>query len=233
MNELLPQLLPSQLLGQDNDHVHWLSDKIGIHQAMVESYQQMQLAARKDNIELVIASGWRGFERQLQIWNNKFLALIPVKSLNGDNVDISQLSEQEKIKAILTYSALPGASRHHWGTDIDVYAPNLLPKEAQLQLEPWEYNETGPFFPLTQWLKQHAHTFGFYLPYDCYRGGIAHEPWHLSFAPLADYFEQQFTVALLTSAIEAAKIEGKRAIIEQLDEIYQNFIININHNEKK
>ena len=223
-------LLPTQLLGQGNKHIHWLSEKIGIHQEMVTAYQKMQAAAKKDNIDLYIASGWRSFERQLQIWNNKFLARTSVKSLSGEIINISQLNEKEKINAILTYSALPGASRHHWGTDIDVYAPNLLPPSNQLQLEPWEYSQTGPFALLSTWLEQHCDSYGFYFPYDCYRGGIAHEPWHLSYAPLADKYQQQFSKELLITAIQNAPIEGKMTIINNIDDIYEKFINNISQN---
>ena len=223
-----PELLPSQLLGQQNNHIHWLNGNTGIHTGMLNAYLQMQAAARKKNIDLRIASGWRGFERQLQLWNNKFLGFTNVKSIEGKNIDISEFTDNEKITSILTFSALPGASRHHWGTDIDVYAPNMLSDEVQLQLEPSEYSETGPFAALSEWLNQNSQKFGFYFPYDCYRGGIAHEPWHLSYAPLADHFQQQFTIELLARAIENSKIEGKLAVLTQLDDIYQHFIININ-----
>lgn len=224
-----PKLLHSELLGQESSHIHWLSDKVGIHRDMVNAYKKMQAAAAKEqNIDLHIASGWRGFERQLQIWNNKFLAITDVKSINGEIINISQFSDHDKIKTILTFSALPGGSRHHWGTDIDVYAPNLLSNDDTLQLEPWEYSDVGPFAVLTKWLKQNSERFGFYFPYDCYRGGIAHEPWHLSYAPLADKFQRQFSVELLENAIKNSSIEGKSAILNHLNEIYQNFIININ-----
>ena len=222
-----PKFLYAELLGQQSQHIHWLSEKVGIHHDMVNAYQEMQAAAKNQNIDLRIASGWRGFERQLQIWNNKFLAVTRVKSIEGKTIDITELSDYEKIKAILTFSALPGASRHHWGTDIDVYAPNLLLNGDILQLEPWEYSERGPFWPLNDWLKQNSQRFGFYFPYDCYRGGIAHEPWHLSYAPLADNYQKKFTVDLLAKAIENAAIEGKLTILNHLDEIYQNYISNI------
>lgn len=222
-----------QLLGQDNSHIHWLSEKTGIHQGMLDSYQKMQLAAKQDGINLTIASGWRGFDRQLQIWNNKFLAKTSVKSLDGEIIDVTKLSDVEKVNAILTYSALPGSSRHHWGTDIDVFAPNLLTEHQELQLEPWEYHKSGPFFLLSQWLKKYSQNYGFYFPYDCYRGGIAHEPWHLSYAPLADIIQQQFSVELLSSAIIKSEIQGKNIILNHLDEIYENFIININQTSKR
>jgi len=227
MSALL-NLPTAQLLGIDNSHIYWLSDKTGIHQDMLNAYQKMQTAAKTEHLDLHIASGWRGFERQLQLWNNKFLGNTPIRDLSNNIINVNQVSELDKIFSILVYSALPGASRHHWGTDIDVFAPNLLAKNTQLQLEPWEYEINGPFSRLSQWLEQYSQEFGFYFPYDRYRGGIAHEPWHLSYAPLADHYQQQFSIDSLVLALENAKIEGKQIIINHIDEIYEKFIKNIN-----
>ena len=46
-------------------------------------------------------------------------------------------------RQILRWSALPGGSRHHWGTEIDIFDPDLLPQGQSLQLEPWEYESGG------------------------------------------------------------------------------------------
>ena len=70
MNEL--ELI---LTGQTSQHIHWLSDKLGIHHEMVSAYENMQAAAKAENIELKVASGFRDFSRQLTIWNNKFNSL--------------------------------------------------------------------------------------------------------------------------------------------------------------
>jgi len=224
-NNILPT---SQVLGIDKSHLCWLSDKIGIHKDVLNAYRKMQAAAKKEHIDLHIASGWRGFDRQLLLWNNKFLGKTPIKDLANNIVNVDQISELDKVYAILRYSALPGASRHHWGTDVDLYAPNLLAKDTQLQLEPWEYEENGPLSKLGQWLKQYSQEFDFYLPYDSFRGGIAREPWHLSYAPLADLYQKQFSIDDLADLLAKSEIEGKDIIINHLDEIYQRFIININ-----
>lgn len=221
-------LSSSPLYGTQDNHLHWLTNRIAIHQGMLSAWQKMQHAALQDNIVLHIASGWRSFERQLQLWNNKFNGQSVIKNIKGESIDITTLNDNEKVNAILLYSALPGASRHHWGTDIDVYAPNLLPNEQALTLEPWEYQNTGPLAPLSDWLKRYSQDFGFYHPYDCFRGGIASEPWHLSYQPLAKIYQQQFSVISLTALLNATDILGKEAIVNNIDEIYRKFIRNIN-----
>ena len=50
---------------------------------------------------------------------------------------------------------------------------------------PAEYLAGGPFHRLTTWLDAHMHAFGFFRPYTTDRGGVAPEPWHLSYAPVA------------------------------------------------
>ena len=135
--------------------------------------------------------------------------------------------EKQLVFAILTYSALPGTSRHHWGTDIDFYSPTLLAPNEKLQLEPWEYQQGGPFYKLTSWLNENSAQYGFYFPYNKYRGGIAYEPWHLSFFPLAGEFEYQLDIKAIKKCINDSDILAKETILNHLDEIYTDFIVNI------
>lgn len=217
----------AQVLGRTEQHLHYLSERIAIHQDMKVAWQALVSAAKADAIELKIASGFRSFDRQLQLWNNKFSGRTAIKNMAGDIISTEGLSPLALIQSILLYSALPGASRHHWGCDIDVYAPNLLAADYQLQLEPWEYGEQGPLAKLTAWLTQHAHQFGFYFPYASYQGGVAAEPWHLSYLPLAQQFQKTFDLALLTETLQQSTILGKDSIIENLDDIAARYINNI------
>jgi len=221
-----------QLTGQDDSHIHWLNDHTGIHLEMLPAWQSLCNSAKVDGFDLVIASGYRSFARQLSIWNRKFSGLLPIKNLQGDNVNIDAMTDTDIVNSILLYSALPGASRHHWGCDIDIYASNLLPADQKLQLEPWEYQEKGPFHSLSQWLSLNAHLHGFYLPYHEYHGGVAIEPWHLSYRPLAKQYEEQLSSELLNIVICSHQIKGKVAITSQLTEIFTTFVKNtgsINH----
>ena len=145
------------------------------------AFKRMQEAAAQDNVDMQIVSSYRGFDRQLQIWQNKWIGKATLLDADENKLDTSSLSDQQKILAILTWSALPGASRHHWGTDLDVYDKNSV-EHAQhdFQLVCSEYDQ-GPCSKLNHWLTEHAIKFGFDRPYAQYKGGIAREPWHLSF----------------------------------------------------
>lgn len=219
----------TEVTGQSDKHIHWFSPNTGIHHDVVEPWKKLCEAAAEQGFDLAIASGFRSFERQLAIWNKKCSGQLTIKDIDNEQVDINELSSEDVVKAILTFSALPGASRHHWGTDIDFYDKSALPSEQTLQLEPWEYQENGPFSELTNWLKQHAHVYGFYFPYDKYRGGIAAEPWHLSYFPIAKHYEKQLTIATLTSCLQSSDIINRSLILEKLSTIYAQYIFNIGH----
>lgn len=221
------QINSAQLLGQTEQHLHYISERVAIHQKMENDFTAMVNAAKAESIELRVASGFRSFDRQLMLWNNKFSGKTPIKNSAGEVVSLQHLSALELVHSILLYSALPGASRHHWGCDIDVYAANLLAKDYQLQLEPWEYSEQGPLARLSAWLEQHAHQFGFYLPYATFQGGVAKEPWHLSYLPLAQQYQQAFDIDLLVQALKNSTILGKQVIIDNIDDIAKRYINNV------
>lgn len=197
-----------------------------VHQQLVEPLAFLQQRAASAGFILKVASSYRSFERQLLIWNNKARGLRPVLNDAGVAIDINLLSARDKVFAILRWSALPGASRHHWGTDIDVFDGSRINAEYQLQLTVEETQGDGPFAEFHCWLSDELvlGSSDFYRPYaqDC--GGIAPEPWHLSYAPLAKLFAQQLTVQLLRQQLEQTDLELKQTVLENLDEIYQFFI---------
>tara|TARA_R110002050_G_scaffold156128_5_gene284062 strand:+ start:3000 stop:3722 length:723 start_codon:yes stop_codon:yes gene_type:complete len=231
-SQILTGDIAAQVLGLTEQHIYFFepemnSKKLGIHQLMLNDFLALSKAAAQADIELKIASGYRSFERQLLIWNNKFTGKTAIKNAIGETVNINQLSDIEIINAILLFSALPGTSRHHWGTDIDVYAENLLNGE-KLQLEPWEYDKTGPMAKLSSWLTDNAGKFGFYFPYDQFRGGVAIEPWHLSYAPLAKQYQSVLNIELLQVLLAKTNIAGQKMITKHIPQIFKQYINNIN-----
>jgi len=237
LSDIINDNLQAQILGLTDSHIHYFAQnaqfpekKVGIHQQVLPAFQALVAKGKKAGITIEVASGFRSFERQLLIWNNKYTGKSAVKNIDGKTLALAELSSLEKIQSILLFSALPGASRHHWGCDIDIYAPNLLSKEQALQLEPWEYEPTGPMAKLTEFLAKEAQPLGFYFPYDNYRGGVAAEPWHLSYAPLAKKYQQAMDISALKQCLTETNIEGKNTIINELTNIVEQFVLNINPN---
>lgn len=197
-----------------------------VHRQVLDPLHFLALRAASSGFTLKVASSYRSFERQLLIWNNKARGLRPVLNDAGEAIDINALSARDKVFAILRWSALPGASRHHWGTDVDVYGSAHLDPTYQLQLTVAETQGDGPFAEFHRWLSDElAHgNSEFFRPYAQDRGGIAPEPWHLSYAPVASVFARQFDAELLYQQLEKTDLELKQTVLDHLDEIYARFI---------
>lgn len=150
------------------------------------AFQRLRRRAAASGFDLHIASGFRGYQRQWQIFNGKALGQRSVADEQGQALQRQQFSDEQWLHAILRFSALPGTSRHHWGTDVDVYDGASVTADYQLGLAPAEYAPEGPFGPLTAWLSERIaadDAEGFFRPYQTDLGGVAPEPWHLSYRP--------------------------------------------------
>ncbi|MFM2484489.1 M15 family metallopeptidase [Celerinatantimonas yamalensis] len=198
-----------------------------LHPQASNAYLQMADSASEDGIELALYSSYRSFNTQLNIWNQKWNGNRPLLDEQSHVLDPSQLDDEAKLWAILRWSALPGASRHHWGSDMDVYAPNLLSQQETFSLIPTSYQVGGSQHTLANWLNQHARQFGFFLPYARDLGGTAIEPWHISFAPVAQTCQNVHRFITLQKIIETSEISGKAVILSLLPEIYQRYFCRI------
>ena len=221
------------LTGQTEEHLCSSADAemLGarVHIDVVAPFLQLRDEARGAGFDIEINSGFRAFEKQLSIWNRKATGQLAVLDSGALPLDIDLLNERELVFAILRWSALPGASRHHWGTDIDVIDAAARPEGYEIELVPEEVDSGGMFGPFHDWLDQRIATstaFGFFRPYDQDRNGVAPERWHLSYAPVTALYELQLTVGVLRDAIRNAGVELKAVLLQDLDEIYERFVVN-------
>ena len=187
----------------------------------------MRAAAAEAGIDLVSCSAFRDFDGQLNIWNAKYSGQRPLYRDDGSEFDHASLDEDELIESILKWSALPGASRHHWGTEIDVIDQVAIPDGYTVRLMPDEYAEGGVFESLGKWLGENIHAFGFFRPYEKYLGGVGAEPWHLSYAPVSVPALVALKKSYIVDAIEENDIFGKQAVLNRLDRILDQYVLNI------
>jgi LAS superfamily LD-carboxypeptidase LdcB len=222
------QLNAQQLTGQVESHLEYHDDGKALQAQCWEAFGQLQYAARAAGFDLQIASAFRSFERQLHIWNSKALGQRPVHDDQGVRIDLAELDPLAKIHAIMRFSALPGASRHHWGTDLDVFDAAAVSADYQLQLSPAEVAPDGVFAGLHTWLDTRIATgtaYGFQRPYSGDAGGVAPERWHLSYAPLAADYLAELTVAVLEAALHDSGLELLQPVLEQLPEIHSRYVL--------
>lgn len=218
-------LSPLELTGRARSHVVELADPAcTLHRNVAPAWLALRAAAAREGIDLVPCSSFRDFSRQLRIWNAKFAGGLPLLDATGMAIARESLDTPALIEAILHWSALPGASRHHWGTDIDVYDHAALAPGQRPALLPAEYAGGGVFGRLGAWLDAHAGEFGFYRPYDRDRGGVQPEPWHLSHAAVAGEAQILLTPAVLGEALRGAPMAGLDAVLERLGEIHARYV---------
>ncbi|QDF68510.1 M15 family metallopeptidase [Shewanella sp. SNU WT4] len=203
----------------------WLTPCFGVQlsKACAQAFSTMKTSAASDGIDLMPCSGYRSFERQLTIWNNKARGLRPLLDANEQPLNYCDLTDDELVDTILLWSALPGASRHHWGCDVDVYDAATLDVK-QLQLVQSEYNAGGPCAKLSEWLAQHAHEFGFFLPFQQGLSGVSPEPWHISYAPESTLLLRQFSSHALYQVLSQHDICLKAAILPKLEHIVAHYV---------
>lgn len=215
-----PDLVPTQLS----------ANKL-IHHEIIQPLNDLYQTLKTDHFELFIVSGYRNHLEQVRIWNEKVSGKRPISDESGNILDIKTLSNEDIVRFICRWSAIPGASRHHWGTDIDVICTNSLPnKDYQVQLIPEEVDENGIFGPFHKKLDELIKTkkaFNFYRPYGKDRAGVAPEKWHLSFKPLASTYLHKYTIDIFERNIIESNILLKEIILKDLEYFFKNFVLNV------
>src|SRR5690606_39172936 len=114
----------------------------------------------------------RNFQAQKKIWEDKWSGTRRIES--GENLAETTPDPTERARKILRYSSMPGSSRHHWGTDIDI---NNFEND---------WFTSGEGLKLYNWMKANAGTYGFCQPYSAGRPyGYLEERWHWSYMPVS------------------------------------------------
>ncbi len=221
MNEL-------ELTGRARTHVVELHHpSCVLHYEVVASFLAMRDAAAYDGIDLAARSSFRDFDTQLAIWNRKWNGERPINDRNSQPIDRASLPDSEAVDTILWWSAIPGGSRHHWGSDMDVIDAAAVPEGYSVQLVPGEYAVDGIFARLSSWLDANMQRFGFFRPYVTDRGSVSPEPWHLSYAPVSVPALESLSLSMLRQVIESSPIAGKAYVLARLPEIYTRFMLAI------
>jgi LAS superfamily LD-carboxypeptidase LdcB len=154
--------------------------QIYLREETLFAFLKMQEAAKTDGVNLKIVSGTRNFAYQKDIWNSKWVGAILV---DGKNLSKSIPDYKKRFEKILEYSAAPGTSRHHWGTDIDVNDTSVA------------YFKSTQGDEIYNWLSKNAEKFGFCQPYNektLRKNGHNEEPWHWSYKPLSKDFTNKY-----------------------------------------
>jgi len=191
--ELLGKVRP-ELYGEDYNLIEKAS----------EAFASMRSAALKEGIKIYSVSSYRSFEHQKGIWNRKYHKYID-----------RSMSPDKAINKIIEYSTIPGTSRHHWGTDLDIIDKSKPMPSDPLSAE--HFKPGGLYETLGEWLKKNANRFGFYEVYtdDPERKGFKYEPWHYSFKELSKPMLEAFLEIDLKKYLIDEKIMGSEYFTDE------------------
>ena len=162
-----------ELMGKEDIKLY--GKGINLQKEAHDAFLEMKKAAYSAGIDLKVISSYRSFERQAQIWERKY----------GQYTEENGMEPLPAIDKIIEYSTIPGTSRHHWGTDIDVV--DGYRKVKGNVLNPDKFAAGGPYEDFKNWMETNSEKFGFYLVYTNHpkRKGFKYEPWHYSYAPIS------------------------------------------------
>ncbi len=190
------------------------SDKKGmyLHKEAYDAFIKMYDAAQKDGISLSIVSATRNFNSQKSIWEAKWNG---TRLVQGKNLATAITDPLKRAQTILLYSSMPGTSRHHWGTDVDLNNLND------------SYFIKGAGAKVYKWLQENAHIYGFYQAYTAKpprETGYEEEKWHWSYRPLSLEILRQYK-----KTIELDDLKGFQGYdnVFPLDFI-RNYVLGIN-----
>lgn len=151
--------------------VNYSVNTVYLKKETYRAYLKMYEAALKDGVKLTIISGTRSFDDQLYKWNAEW----------NDPKFSGIKNTTAKVKKLLRWWSMPGTSRHHWGTDIDL---------TNLKLA---FYKTPKGKRMYEWLSKNASTYGFYQPFNANRQtGYQEEKWHWSYLSLSRIYLKEY-----------------------------------------
>ena len=222
--------------GLSTGHLVSIAPNIRAERETASAFKALGRRARERGFELRVASAFRDYDRQVRIINDKWTGARPVTDGEGRSIERTQYNDDDWLNLILRFSALPGTSRHHWGTDLDIWDASGVGADYHPLLSPSEYCPSGPFFEMTRWLDDLMvadEAEGFYKPYGEYRGGIAPEAWHISYRPAATKYQDRVSPELLIplwrgEADACGNVHEPLAMLEviepRLDHLMERFV---------
>lgn len=179
---------------------------------------QMRIAAKESGFHVHVISSYRSYTHQNGIWERKY------KSFRNQG-----FSHQKTIEKIIEYSTIPGTSRHHWGTDLDIIdSTRGIPSNPLSEVH---FNEGGRMRKFKLWLDENSEKFGFHLVYTNKSGrkGFAYEPWHFSYKPISNRMLKEYKELDLKKLLQTNKLMGSEHFTDEFIEQYKrDNILDIN-----
>jgi len=169
--------------------------------------EKMRKEARRQGVKIRVISAYRDFDHQNKIWKRKYKKFIA-----------KGFSSKGAVKKVKEYTAIPGTSRHHWGTDVDL-------SNGETRFTNHKRNK------FTNWMDSNAHKFGYYRVYtnNKLRSGYNYESWHYSYRKLAKPMLEQYIKLDIIKELRKQKIKGNKYFTNAfLNKYIENHVLGIN-----
>lgn len=145
---------PKDLVNVDSEYVAPTCDHPQLRKVAAEALIKMIKDAEKDDMHLLLNSGYRSYEEQTKIYDET----------------------QQKYGEVYAkeYVATPGASEHQTGLGIDMTSQSVVDKQRLVFGDTVEY----------KWVVKNCAKYGFIVRFTEGTDGItgiSHEPWHLRY----------------------------------------------------
>jgi D-alanyl-D-alanine carboxypeptidase len=137
------------------DELVTLSNGYQVDARIYPDLQEMFDEMRAEGVYPVVASGYRTYERQVEIMDEKIQSY----------VEEEEYTLEEAVQEAMLWVAVPGTSEHETGLAVDINADGI--------------NSAG--YQVYNWLAEHAWEYGFILRYPEDKEDITatdYEPWH-------------------------------------------------------
>lgn len=161
----------------------WCKREIYLQKKTFVAFVKMAEAAKEDGIDLFVVSGTRNFADQKKVWEDYW-------KKNQKKIKNPKDNAKKTVQNIY----MPSASRHHWGTDIDINSED--PK----------YFEKEQGKNVYRWLVENANKYGFCQVYTdkkrSKRTGYSTEVWHWSYMPLSNYYLENYSKNIMYTDIK-------------------------------
>mgnify|MGYP001613182670 FL=1 len=185
---------------------------------VAKQFELMKSEAQKAGFKIHVVSSYRNYTYQNGIWERKYKANQAKKIAAKQNID-----------KIIEYSTIPGTSRHHWGTDLDIIdAIKGIPSDP---LNEKHFNVGGSMHKFKLWLDENASKYGFYLVYtdNINRKGFKYEPWHFTYKAISKPMLDEYKKLNIKKVLQENKLLGSDNFTDDFIEKYtKENILDIN-----
>jgi len=216
INFSLNEFTQDELIGKGNPTLYGNGYKL--RKEAHEQFLLMKKAAKEAGFNIHVVSSYRNYAHQNGIWERKY---------NANRK--AGLSQTKSIEKIIEYSTIPGTSRHHWGTDLDIIdSTKGIPNNP---LSETHFNEGGRMRKFKLWLDENSEKYGFYLVYTNVpnRKGFTYEPWHFSYKPLSTKMLAEYKKLDIKELLQSQKLLGSNNFSDEFIQKYkQENILDIN-----